>query len=131
MDRLKKENEKLLFPILDLIMISSIWMVVLNVIRRVLFFRFQRLRRKFQKREKRFGKAAWAKMIGQNLCLLVMPLRSLVGHQLNRQNDQIESQIFYYGNDFLNLFQLYKLYPVIRSYITSSFFSSNRSYRVW
>ena len=126
-----KKNMLLLEPLIDFIILASILMALLNLVRNVLLFKFRKMRRRFQKSDKRWGFNLTFQLMLQTVLILLFPMTSNVGQSLKVMNRSTNSYIFYQKNDFLIACQMFKIFPVLRSYITSSFFSSNRAYRVW
>ena len=117
--------------LLNLILVINSIMVVFNLIRKKMFHSFMIMKKKISPTDVLWTRTRlfWAGF--ESLVIFLHPLRMLVGKKHTVNNMIIASEIYYYYNDPLHIIQLYKVFIIMRSVFTNSYFSSNRAYRVW
>ena len=121
--------EKIRFLLYIVMMITPI-IVVLNLLRQYLYFRFKQVKKMYSIKKNLW---TWSRIINlfiQSLLILVHPNILLLGNRVTMYNKTVAAEIYYNYNDVALVFQYYKVFIIFRGLLNNTYYSSNRAYRI-
>lgn len=124
-------NTRKMKNILYIMLLLNIILVVINILRYILFEQFLFIKEIKDETMKFMRKRDYFWILMETFMILMGPFTFFIGETIVVNNMIIASDIYYFWNDYLHMNQLYKVIIILRSYLRSSEFSSNRAYRVW
>lgn len=109
----------------------NIFLALVNLLRAVFYQQFLLIRGIKDESTPFFRKRDLIWLVIESILISLSPFTFFIGRKIIVSNAIIASDIYYFWNDFLHINQLYKVIIILRSFLRSSEFSSNRAYRVW
>lgn len=112
-----------------MMMITPI-IVVLNLLRQYLYFRFKQVKKVYSIKKNLWTKTRIATLILQSVIILIHPNVLFLGYRITSYNRTVAANIYYNLNDIALVFQYYKIFIIFRGVVNNSYYSSNRAYRI-
>ena len=104
--------------------------VVLNLLRQYLYFRFKQVKKMYSIKKNLWTWRRIVSLILQSLVILIHPNILLLGYKVTMYNKTVAAEVYYNLNDIALVFQYYKIFIIFRGILNNTYYSSNRAYRI-